>query len=154
MGKRILEHSTETTSIETGETFLVKKSISIQAKTTDDFFMIFIKSLSGFFKIKSAVDIKVLIKFCQIADFNTGQILLPTGTRKDICSELDIQNQHLSNSIARLKTMGLVTGEQGKFELNPLLSWKGEMKEREKLLKKKKNMQLDFRINFNSNKFD
>jgi hypothetical protein len=153
MSRKIIEHLTESTNHDSGEVVTIKKSISVTTKTTDEFFMIFVKYLSGFFELTSAVDIKVLIKFCQCADFNTGQVLLPAGKRKELCDELNLKSTHLSNSITRLKAKGLVIGEQGTYELNPIVAWKGDMKTREQLIKQK-NMRLDFRIDFNSTKFD
>lgn len=153
MTKRTINHLTEVINSDSGETTTIKKSITVQSKSTDEFFMLFVKYLSGFFELKSAIDIKVLIKFCQLADFNTGKVLLPAGSRKELCIELKMKSPHLSNSITNLKKLGLVAGEQGTYELNPMIAWKGDMKTREQLIKEK-NLHLDFRINFNSNKFD
>ena len=51
--------------------------------------MIFCKFIGGFFDLTSVLDMKLLIKFCQIADFNTGVVLLPAGLRKDLMLELN-----------------------------------------------------------------
>ena len=62
-----------------------------------------------------------------------------------------MKNSHLSNSIARLKKVSLISGEQGKYELNPMIVWKGDIKTRDQLLK---DRGMEFRMKFTSNEFD
>lgn len=141
------EHVNETT----GEVLTTKKTVTFASKSSDEFFMIFVKFIGGFFDLKSTLDMKLLIKFCQIADFNTGVVLLPAGLRKELLLDLDVKNSHLSNSIARLKEAGLISGEQGKYELNPIVAWKGDIKTRDELIRTKG---LEFKMKFTSEEFN
>lgn len=152
MSKKVISHTTQVINSDSGEVQEVTKSISIKAASTEEFFMMFVKHMAPFFNLRSLVDMKVLIKFCQIAEYNTGVVLLPTGLRKDICVELGINTPHLSNAIKRLKDHNLISGEQGQYKLNEVIAWKGEVKERDKEIKK--NYKLNFRLEYISKAFE
>ncbi len=151
MAKKVIEHSTRSTNMETGEFQEITKSITVKTDSQEEFFMLFIKAIGPIFKIQSAVDIKVLLRLCQLAVYNGGTIPLTTTKRKELCDELGFQNPNLSNALSRLKKIGVITGQQGEFELNPIIAWKGDLKSRDKAIKK---MQLDFKIQYQSTKFD
>lgn len=151
MAKRYIVKSEEQVNEATGEVLTTRKTVTYSTKSTDEFFMVFVKFISGFFELKSALDMKLLIKFCQIADYNTGAVLLPAGLRKELQLELDVKNTHLSNAIARLKKSGLITGEQGRYELNPIVAWKGDIKTRDELIRTKG---LEFKMKFTSEEFN
>lgn len=143
--RKLVVHNEEHINEVTGEVTTIRKSVSISTRGSDEFFMVFVKFMSGFFELKSALDQKVLMRFCQMAEFNTGQVLLPAGIRKDLLEEFQIKNSHLSNSIARLKKVNLITGEQGKYQLNPIVVWKGDIKTRDAIIK---NKGMDFNVKF------
>lgn len=151
MAKKLIVHNEEHINQETGEVTTLRKTVSISTKNSDEFFMVFVKFISGLFELKSANDIKILIKFCQIAEFNTGAVLIPPGRRKEILDELDIQTSHFSNSLNRLKKANLITGEQGNYKLNPIVTWKGDIKTRDSVIKTKG---LDFNVKFTSEEFN
>lgn len=151
MPRKYIVKSEEQVNQDSGEILTVRKTVTFSSKSSDEFFMIFVKFIGGFFDLNSALDMKLLIKFCQIADFSTGVVLLPAGLRKDLMVELDVKNSHLSNSIARLKKAALITGEQGKYELNPIVVWKGDIKTRDNLIRDKG---LEFKMKFTSEEFN
>jgi hypothetical protein len=151
MPRKYVIHSEDTVNQATGEVLTTKKTMTFTSKSSDEFFMIFIKFISGFFDLRSAIDMKILIKFCMMSDFNTGMVLIPAGLRKELLVEFGIENSHLSNSIARLKKANLITGEQGKYALNPIVAWKGDIKTRDLLIKEKG---LEFKMNFVSEEFN
>lgn len=151
MGRKYVVKSEESVNEDTGEVLTTKKTVTFTSKSSDEFFMIFVKFIGGFFDLTSVLDMKLLVKFCQIADFNTGVVLLPSGLRKQIMEELDVKNSHLSNSIHRLKDANLITGSQGKYELNPIVVWKGDIKTRDQLIRDKG---LEFKMNFTSKEFN
>lgn len=151
MPRKYIVKSEESVNENTGEVLTTKKTVTFSSKSSDEFFMIFVKFIGGFFDLTSALDMKLLVKFCQVADFNTGLVLLPAGLRKELLEELNVKNSHLSNSIARLKKANLITGEQGKYELNPIVVWKGDIKTRDQLIKDKG---LEFKMKFTSEQFN
>ena len=122
---------------QTGELLEVttENSYFLKTKAQIPFFFVFPDSIDNIFSIKSSIDLKVILKFCCMAQYNTNTVLLPTKTRKELCSFLHITPQQLSNSIANLKGKNLVTGEKGTYLINPNIFWKGSTHQRDKLLK-------------------
>lgn len=151
MAKKLIVHNEEIVNNETGEITTVRKSVSITTKNSDEFFMIYVRFVSGLFELSSANDIKILIRFCQLAEFNTGAVLIPAGRRKEMLDEFGMQSSHFSNAIARLKKANLLTGEQGNYKLNPIVVWKGDIKTRDQLIR---NKGLDFNVKFTSEEFN
>lgn len=82
---------------------------------------------------------------CQNAQFNTGNVSLTTQKRKELCTNLNITPQTLSNSLTSLKKCNLIKGENGEFQINPQVFWKGSQASREALLKDK-NIRITFGI--------
>lgn len=101
---------------------------------SDNFFMTFIDSLSGLLNIRNATDIRVITMMNTMAKFNTGQVLITQEDRKKMLDTLQMDNQVLSNSLKRLKEAGIISGERGIYEINPLVFWKGTTNERKKIL--------------------
>ena len=123
-----------------------QKTFSVKVEQ-DEFFMTYVKYLSAFYELKYADDIKILIKFCEICKFDTGEISLSTGLRKEIEQELNISTSSFSKSLKRLKDKGLVLGDKGLFSINPQLHWKGSNKTRAEVLKEKKvSVNLEFEL--------
>lgn len=128
---------TTTTNCETGE-FLevtIEKSYTVKNVTIDNFYMTFIDNMSGYFNLRSAIDIKVLTKFCCMAEFNTGEVSLTSQRRLEVCDLIGVTTQQLTNSISNLKAKGFLIGQRGTYTINPKVFWKGTTQEREKLMK-------------------
>ena len=126
------------------KTFAVKKS-------TEHFYMVYFENLSGFYKLTSATDIKVLSVLCGKAEFNTGVIELSTNVRELICTTLGIINSQLSRSLKTLSNKGLLTIYKGSVEINHNCFWKGSTETRNKLIKEGR---LELRIKFTDNEND
>lgn len=124
---------------DTGEVTTTSKSYSVKTKT-EGFYIVFINAVSGLYNLKSATDSSILTYFCTIAQYNTGEVFLPAPTRKKLMTDLNISTQTLTNSIAKLKGLRLITGDQGLYIISPAIFWKGSFDEREKLMKNKKLM--------------
>lgn len=104
------------------------------SKVQENFFFTFIDFVSGFFQLKSRVSKDVIVKFCMISEFNSNKVYLPTNRRKAVCEELNITSQQLSNAIHELKKLGLLTGEKGTYQINPIVHWKGSLQARQDLI--------------------
>lgn len=120
---------------ETGQVMLVEveKNFTIQS-STDKFYMTFIEYLRPYFQIKYVSDQQTLALLCGMAEYNTGVAKLTPIDRDNLCVQLDISKQQLTNSLGRLKKLGLITGERGIFTINPQVFWKGDIKTRDTLL--------------------
>jgi len=146
--KVITSKTTSVVDTETGEIQVVETEKLISVKTeTEEFFQVYCRLIASIYELKYADDIKILIKFCEIAEFNTGKVLLPAPERKEICEQLKIQTTNMSKSIKRLRDKGLIDGEKGRYMINPSIFWKGEQKVRSQLLKENG---LSVTLNFKS----
>lgn len=131
---RKLKHEQTHVDTETGEVITTSKTFNVKVNQ-DEFYMVYIENMAGFFNLKSAVEIKILTKFCIMADFNTGRVLLPSSLRNDLLQFLGISSQQLTNAIRHLKDNGLLEGEKGVYYINPMIFWKGSNEVRSNLLK-------------------
>jgi hypothetical protein len=131
---------------ETGEVKTIDVTKTFTTKvTSDSFYMTFIDYISPIYKLKSDAAKTVLTWLCHHADFNTGIVSISSKDRKEMCSELNITNSTVSNNLKKLKELNLISGEGGKYMINPQVFWKGELKERNKLLNDKE-IQITFSI--------
>ena len=136
MSKKILKHVEKSTS-SNGEELTIEKTYIIKTKA-DSFYMSFIDNMSGFFELTSATSIKILTILCNMAEYNTGIVRLTSEDRREIIDTLGIAATHLSNHLKILRDKNLIEGKGGKFIINPIIFWKGELKERSNLIKSKK----------------
>lgn len=105
-----------------------------QDVNNNNFFMVFTDKLKPFFSIKSDSAKNLLIWMCCNAEFNTGIVYLPAPRMEELSSFLNMPKQSIYNSIVQLKKLGLLTGERGKFMINPEIFWKGDIQTRRQLL--------------------
>jgi len=142
--KEIVDHST-------GE--IIDTEIEKHFKTKvekDKFFVIYLKYLSSFYGLTSALDIKLLIKMCELSEYNEGKVVISTGVRCDIMKELKTASSNISRSLKSLKNKSLITGDKGVYYINPQLFWKGsEVTRQESLLS---DEGVSFKLTFYSNK--
>lgn len=131
---RILKSETTTIDKESGEIIVSSKQFTVKVNQ-DEFYMSYIENMSGFFKLKSAIDIKVLTKFCMLAEYNTGRVVLNSTVRKEVCELIKISNQQLTNSISSLKKLGLLKGDRNDYYVNYLVFWKGKNEIRNSLIR-------------------
>ena len=139
MAKKHFIESTITDVVdpETGEVTSTtsKKTHRITLDKNDHFYMCFFETMAPYYGLKYADDLKLISKFCELAEWNTGKVSVSTSTRESICKELNINTSNLSRSIKRLRDSNLISGEKGIFTINPSIFWKGDKKSREDLLK-------------------
>lgn len=137
----------EVTNHKTGEITTTEITYAIKAKNSEEFFTTYFSFMKHMLKIKSALDLQVLAKFCMMLQFNSNRVMLTTGARKEMCTEFGVLNTNLSASIKRLKALGMMTGEDGDYEINPKIFWKGTSDERNNLLRTKG---IELRIQFSA----
>lgn len=137
MAKKVFSSIHTETNKETGDVTEVEKSVTVSTGGGDKFFMTFIENLSSFYNISCLTDVKVLAKMCSMVEYNTYQVFMPTARRKDIMVSLSINTQTMTNALTRLKGVGMISGSDGMYEINPNVFWKGSTKERDRLLKTK-----------------
>ena len=130
---------------ETGEITVLEDTNVFSTRVSNDaFYMTFINFMTPFFNLKDNAK-KILAWMCKNAEFNTGQISLTTAKRKQMAEEINVSPNTITNNLKVLKDNNLISGEKGEFLINPQVFWKGELKEREKLLKDN-DVQIIFKI--------
>jgi hypothetical protein len=132
---------------QTGEVLQYEASKTYKEKiTSESFYMIFLDYMAPLFKIKSPITRNVLDRMCQMAEFNSGNVTMAPADRKTICDDLVINAQQFSKALKQLKELNLITGESGKFTINPYVFWKGDQAIRRKELLDNKAFQITCEI--------
>lgn len=124
---------------------ILKEVFNKPNKNEDKFYMTFIDYMNLIFKVKPEAAKSLLAWVRQHAEYNTGKISISAADRKNICKELNISNNCITNYLRSLKTLNLINGEKGTFMINPEVFWKGELAARKNLLKDNE-IQITFSI--------
>lgn len=132
------EQKIETVDTETGEIITIVSAKEYSTKVESDrFYMTFIDYIAPLYKLKSENARKVLAWMCCHAEYNTGIVSLTTADRQQMSEEIDICSNTITNNLATLKKLKLITGDKGRFQINPQIFWKGDTKTRKQLLEDK-----------------
>lgn len=143
--KYLQQKTTTILNKETGEHTEVSKMFKVSTNT-EEFYISYVENMAGVFNLKSAVDIKVLIQMCRIAEYNTGRVYLTPKERNEMMQLVGVSTQQVTNSLSNLKRLQLIEGDRGNYDINPAIFWKGDSKSREKLIKSGKvKVTLEFR---------
>lgn len=100
----------------------MNRQITIKANNPKEFFTALIKFVGSFYELSISLDKELLIELAGLSQ--DGSVMIDPTTRKKLLLDLNVKNTHLSNSFKRLKDKGLLTGKQGKYELNPIMVWR------------------------------
>lgn len=132
---------------ETGEVtqMIVRKVIDVKVGSEEKFIMMFVEHIAPMYDLKYANDIKVLLKLCEFAEYESGEVHLSSKRRLDMLTDIKMQQSNVSKSLRRLKDKKLISGENGEYLLNPVIFWKGKRSKRLEELRKKG---LSFTFNF------
>jgi len=148
MGKYFVKSNTkEHRDQETGEVTTIEqeKILSIKFKG-EEFYQTYVGFLAKLYGLEHVSDYRLITKFCEIAEYNTGKVSISAGKRQLICQELGLNTTNFSKYVKRLKENSLITGDKGEYQLNPSLFWKGEQKVRAQVLKDQGfNLVINFR---------
>ena len=123
----------ENIDINTGEverkTIVTSSTFNTRVKN-EDFYIVFLESISDILRIKSGLTRRVLDILCIEAEFNKGTIDLTEKKREKLCKKIGIKRQTLYNHLSLLKRMGIISIIKGECKLNSKYFWKGELKVR------------------------
>lgn len=122
----------------------VEKHYTTRVKS-DSYVMVYFGMLSAFYGIKSGKDKDLIICLTSYAKYDTGVVELSPSLRDEICNVLGIYKSNLSSSLKRLVDCGLLSGERGRYTINPAAFWKGTINSRTELLN---SDGLTFKITF------
>lgn len=126
----------------------VTKEFVHKVTESEPFYMVFIDYVKWMYNVKSATTIKILHQLMEMADFNSGEVSLSTGKRKEIMNRFNISRSSFTQSLNYLieqnilqqkfyvdQSTGEVTNEEikGEYQINPDMFWKGDLKKRKEL---------------------
>lgn len=139
MAKRITQTiQKEIVDINTGELVKVDTQKTFTEKVNSEkFYMTFLDYIAPLYKLRSEVARRILDWMCENAGFNTGTVILSTSERQQMCKDLDLTSNQVTNNLKKLKDLNLITGEKGTFTLNPEIFWKGDAQTRKQVLEGK-----------------
>lgn len=139
MAKRITQTiQKEVVDINTGELVKVDTQKTFTEKVNSEkFYMTFLDYIAPLYKLRSEVARRILDWMCENAGFNTGTVILSTSERQQMCKDLDLTGNQVTNNLKKLKDLNLITGEKGTFTLNPEIFWKGDAQTRKQVLEGK-----------------
>ena len=131
----------------TGEVITMDTQKTFTEKVNPEkFYMTFIDYISPIYQLNSEVARRMLDWMCEHAIFNTGIVDLSTSKRQQMCSELKLANNQVTNNLKKLKDLNLISGEKGTFKINPEIFWKGELSVRRKELLENKDLKVSFEL--------
>lgn len=137
------KHFLESTTIsrvdkETGEITEteVKKLVKINMGKQEEFYMTYCQYLAPLYQLTYADDIKLIVKLCELGQYDTGKVQLSSARRGEITETLGLHNSNISKSLKRLVQKQLISGEKGEYQLNPVIFWKGDRAVRKEILRR------------------
>lgn len=112
------EKTEKTVDTNTGEVNTIIKSFSVKKKKVEKFFFVFTKNIMKFYDIERAIDFKILFFLSSHIEFSTKQIKFSRKEKLEFMETVNIKTQCFSNSIKRLKDLGIISGERGDYLIN------------------------------------
>lgn len=95
----------------------VKKTFSIK-KDVDPFYLTYSKCMSILYGITSLSAIKILWKFLEEAQYNTGKVVISSAMKKQILTDLDISESIYTKSLKLLAKLEIISGSRGEYQIN------------------------------------
>lgn len=136
----------EIVDCDTGEIKVIESQKVFTKKVkNDNFYFTFIDFVAPLFRLRSDSAKNLLVWLCTNAEFNTGVVRLTADDRRQLCETLNMSNNAITNCLKKLKDLNLISGQDGKFTINPQIFWKGEMSVRDKLLQSE-DIQIIFKL--------
>lgn len=102
-----------------------------------EFFYTFYENISQCKALGTLLGFKLTILLCSKTKKNTGIVMYNRALKFDICNELGIGMQYLSNELTRLKKAHIISIENKECMVSPIFYWYGDLKHRTRLLRRK-----------------
>jgi hypothetical protein len=95
---------------------------------------VYYENLMPFYKIRYNSTINVLWSIMAKLEYDTAMVHLTPSRRLEICNDLDVSNQSISNALFELKKLYVISGNNGDFMINPAIFWYGKKETRISML--------------------
>ena len=116
------------------KTKVLSKTYAIKTKT-DGFYMTFFENLASFFQITSTKEIFILVELCSRAEYSTGKVMIVAALKRELLEKFDTSDSYFTACLKDLCKKGLLIKlGTGYYQVNPLIFWKGDTKERTRML--------------------
>ena len=110
----------EIVDCDTGEIKVIESQKVFSKKVkNDNFYFTFIDFIAPLFRLRSDSAKTLLVWLCTNAEFNTGVVRLTADDRRQLCETLNMSNNAITNCLKKLKDLNLISGQDGKFTINP-----------------------------------
>lgn len=103
-------------------------------ENTDKFYQTYLNFMAPYLGVTGGNDLKVLVGLAMSVEWEGCKVRLTPEKRADLANLLQLKPQTISNSITKLKKIGLVQGTRGDYELDPRIIWTGTASARTDLL--------------------
>lgn len=150
MAKGFIKSKEEKWIDENGNERIVTTEKEFHYNTQEDaFYMVFVNYIQWTYGVKGVTTIKLLIKLLERAEFNSGEIAIPSGLRKQLIAELKISPSMFTKALKELietevlqqRKLEILDSDSKKEEpikglylINPEMFWKGDLKKRKDLI--------------------
>lgn len=114
---------------------------------SEPFFQTYLNYVGWMYDIRGGVALSVMAKLMDEAEYNTGRINMSPAIRRRVRESLGLQDSALTRAINTLiekhalvrtsyvdKSTGELKYNKGEYQVNPEMFWKGDKKERRKLI--------------------
>ena len=133
---------------ETGEIMEYVEKVEVTRKDAEPFFLTYSKQIMALYgKSIFNATTKVLWKFLEFAEYNTGKVYMTAERREEILNDCDIKKTSYHRAVNELIEEGLLTKNKDTYTINEDMFWKGDRKAREEL--KNAKLQIAFSAIFN-----
>ena len=123
-----IERTTTTVDHKTGELVSTQKIFSLKKKEVKRFFIIYSEGLLNLYKIERAIDYKVLFFLADHLEYGSTSVKFSPKNKKDFLELLGISSQSFTNSIRRLRDLGLILGSRDSFEATKDTIYRGGLR--------------------------
>lgn len=113
---------------------------------SEPFYIVYTRYIKWIYGINSGKTLAVLMRLLDMMEFNTGIVDVSRTNRQILITELDLSQSSLTQCLNRLiekealykrsiidKRTGEVRELKGSYQVNPIMFWKGSLKERKAL---------------------
>lgn len=146
MAKRFLYKSVVTTHTSPEGVEHTEETKELVHLESEPFYIVYTRYIKWIYGINSGKTLAVLLRLLDMMEFNTGIVDVSRTNRQILIAELDLSQSSLTQCLNRLiekealykrsiidKRTGEVKELKGSYQVNPIMFWKGTLKDRKAL---------------------
>ena len=136
MGKHLVEEQiSRKVDPNTGEITELSTRKTVVKKDPEPFFMTYSKQIIALYQTDILnVTTKILWKFLEFAEFNTGKVYIDGERAEEIKRTCNVSKASYYRAVNELIDMGIVSKGRGSYIINENMFWKGDVKMRQQVI--------------------